>query len=132
MAAMADLVVKKADETTNITYAAKVASSGDKSPAVWKCTSVGSSPGHNPMLTLQTRSNAANTARRADFNFSYPHTATATDGSIQVVNLFNFQGSMLVPMGMTQTLIDEAVAQCFNLLAATLIKTSCKDGYAPT
>lgn len=132
MAAMADLIVKKADETTNITYAMKVASSGDKSPAVWKCTSVGASPGHNPMLTVQTRSNAAGTARRVDFTYTYPHTATASDGSIQIVNLFNYSGSMLVPLGMTQTLIDEAVAQCMNLLATTLIKLSCKDGYAPT
>jgi len=132
MPAMADITVKKADEATNITYTAKVASAGDKTPALWRCTSVGSAPGHNPALSLQSRSNGPNTARRLDFSFTYPQTATAADGSIQIVNLLNVNGSVLVPSGMTQTLIDEGVAQCMNLLASTLVKSSCKDGFSPT
>jgi hypothetical protein len=34
MANMADVTVKKADETTNIVYTGKVASAGDRAPAV--------------------------------------------------------------------------------------------------
>jgi hypothetical protein len=67
-----------------------------------------------------------------DFTFAYPQTATASDGSISIVNLAQVTGSAAIPQGMPQTDLNEAVAQCMNLLASTLIKQSFKDGYAPT
>jgi hypothetical protein len=129
---MADLTVKKADETTNIVYTAKVASSGDRTPAVWKSTTVGTAPAHNPGLTLTSRSNADGKVRRLEYAFQYPQTAVASDGSISVVNLFQSSGSTVVPQGMPQTDVNEAVAQLFNCLASALVKTAHKDGYAPT
>jgi len=132
MAAMADITVKKADETTNIVYTAKVASAGDRTPAIWKSTTVGTAPAHNPGLTLATKSNGDGKVRRAEFAFYYPQTAVASDGSVSVVNVALCSGSWAIPQGMPQTDINEAVAQCNNLLASTLVKTSVKDGYAPT
>lgn len=130
---MADLTtVKKADEITNIVYTAKVASAGDRTPAIWKSTTVGTAPAHNPTLSLTSRSNADGKVRRVEVAFTYPQTAVASDGSVTVVNLFQFSGSAAVPQGMPQVDINEAVAQCFNALSQTLIKSSIKDGYAPT
>jgi hypothetical protein len=132
MAAMADITVKKADEATNIVYAMKVASAGDRAPAIWKSTTVGTAPAHNPGLTLTSRSNADGKVRRVEFSYAYPQTATASDGSISVVNLAQISGSAALPQGMPQADLNEAIAQCMNLLASTLVKTSFKDGYAPT
>jgi hypothetical protein len=132
MTAMADLTVKKADETTNIVYTAKVASAGDRAPAIWKSTTVGTAPSHNPGLTLTSRSNADGKVRRVEFAYTYPQTATASDGSVSVVNLAQISGSAAIPQGMPQTDLNEAVAQCMNCLASTLVKSCFKDGYAPT
>lgn len=132
MASIADITVKKADETTNITYSAKVPSAGDRSPAIWRCTSVGSAPGHNPSLSMTSRSNGDGTARRVEVSYKYPQTATAADGSTQIVNVLPISVSAVIPQGMPQATIDEGVAQCFNLLASALLKGSVKDGFAPT
>jgi hypothetical protein len=70
--------------------------------------------------------------RRVDYAYAYPQTATASDGSISIVNLYQQSGSAAVPQGMPQLDINEAVAQCNNLLAAALVKQAMKDGYAPT
>lgn len=133
MPQMADLTtVKKADEVTNIVYTMKVASAGDRTPAIWKSTTVGTAPAHNPTLSLTSRSNADGKVRRVEISYTYPQTAVASDGSIAVVNLFQFSGSAAVPQGMPQLDINEAVAQCFNALAMPLVKSAFKDGYAPT
>lgn len=132
MPSLADISVKKADETTSITYSGVIPSSGDKSPALWRCTSVGSAPGHNPSFKLASNSNSEGTTRRVQFSYAYPQTATATDGSVSVVNVLRLDGSVVIPQGMPQTTIDEGVAQAMNLLASTLVKASCKAGFAPT
>jgi hypothetical protein len=132
MAAMTDLTVKKADETTNIVYTMKVTSAGDRTPAIWKSTTVGTAPSHNPSFSITSRGNADGKVRRVDFAYAYPQTAVASDGSISVVNIAQISGSAAIPQGMPQLDLNEAVAQCFNLLGQTLVKTVFKDGYAPT
>lgn len=131
MANMADISVKKADETTSITYSQVAASAGDRTPALWKCTSVGSAPAHNPSASLSSRWNEKKTARRLDFTYAYPQTATAADGSISIVNVLPIELNIVVPQGMPQTTIDEGVAQAMNLLASVLMKSSMKSGFAP-
>lgn len=132
MAAMADITVKKADETTNIVWTGKVASSGDRNAAIWKSETVGTAPAHNPSFSLSSRSSGDGKVRRVEFSGAYPQTATATDGSVSVVNIGQVSGSFAVPQGMPQTDINEFVAQLCNMLASTLVKTSVKAGYAPT
>lgn len=131
MAIMADISVKKADETTSITYSQVAASAGDRTPALWKCTSVGNAPAHNPSASLSSRWNEKKTARRLDFTYAYPQTATAADGSVSIVNVLPIALNIVVPQGMPQTTIDEGVAQAMNLLASVLIKSSMKSGFAP-
>lgn len=131
MANMADISVKKADGTTSITYSQVAASAGDRTPALWKCTSVGSAPAFNPSASLSSRWNEKKTARRMDFTYAYPQTATAADGSTSIVNILPINVSCVIPQGMPQNIIDEAVAQAMNLLASALIVASLKSGYAP-
>lgn len=132
MPTMADISVKKADETTSITYSQVVASAGDRTSAVWKCTSVGSAPSHNPTLQLASRWNEKKTARRMDAEYAYPQTATASDGSISVINIIPISMTAAIPQGVPQAIIDEACAQAMNLFASALIKNSLKSGYSPT
>jgi hypothetical protein len=132
MAAMADITVKKADETTNIVYTGKVASAGDRTAAVWKSETVGTAPAHNPSFSLTSRSNGDGKVRRVEHAGAYPQTATAADGSVTVVNIAQGSGSFAIPQGMPQTDINEFVAQYCNMLASVLIKASIKAGYAPT
>lgn len=132
MPQMADIVIKKADETTNITYAQFVPSSGDKSAALWKSTTVGSAPGFNPSLAMDSAFNGNKTARRVNLRFAYPFTVIAGDGSTTISDTFRFDGSGIVPQGMPQAVIDEAAAQCMNLFASALVKACLKSGYSPT
>ena len=132
MPQMADITVKKADETTNIVYTQFVPSAGDKSAALWKSTSVGSAPGFNPSLAMDSSDNGPKTARRVNLRFAYPYTVTGGDGTVSVSDTFRFDGTAVVPNRMPQSVIDEAAAQAMNLFASTLVKACLKSGYSPT
>lgn len=132
MPALANIVVKKYDGTTDVTYTATAASAGDKSPAVWRNDSVGTALGHRPEFRLTTRSNGIGSARRADFSYSWPSLATGSDGKINIIGRVNLSGSVIVPQDILLTDVNEACYQGCNLLAATLIKQSIRDGFAPT
>lgn len=133
MAAIADIIVKKNDGTTNITYTAVVPSSGDGVQAVWKSQTVGTAPSHQPEFKLSSKE-ASNGAKRAlHAVYTYPQIATdTTTGLTSVANRVAFSADWTCPKDMTQTDLNEAVSQFANLLAASLITTSVKAGYAPT
>nr|QDH91396.1 MAG: hypothetical protein H2BulkLitter11614_000003 [Leviviridae sp.] len=129
---MADIVVKKADGSTDITFTQVVAAAGDKSPAVWRSNSVGSAAGFHPELRCSSRQNGTNTARVVDLSYSYPSLVTSTDtGTTSVSKRFNVTLSASLPLEMPQTDIDEAAAQLTNLIDSTLIVSVLKAGYAP-
>lgn len=132
MPTMASITVKKYDGTTDVIYDAAASSAGDKSPAVWRNATVGTAPAHRPELRMTTRSNGPNSARRADIAFSYPSLVVGTDGRTTIDARMNLTASAVVPQGMDSDDINEAVYQCCNLLAATLIKQAIRDGFAPT
>jgi hypothetical protein len=133
MPAMADLTtVKKADGTTNIAYTALIGSAGDKTAAVWRAPVVpnGVGPAHQPELRMTSQWNGPRTARRLGFAFSYPYVplvggvATLTDRAL-------FEGSLLVPQGMSTTEINEAAYQCLSALGQSLVKQAAAAGWAP-
>jgi hypothetical protein len=133
MASIADIIVKKNDGTTNITYTAVVPSSGDGVQAVWKSQSVGNASSHQPEFKLSSKeaSNGAKRAMHAVYN--YPQIATDTTTTLTtVVNRATFSVDWTLPKDMGQTEINEAVSQFANLLVSSLIVTSAKAGYAPT
>lgn len=133
MASLANITVKKNDGTTDIVWTGICPSSGDGVPALWRSDTVGSAPGHKPVLELSTRYNGARTARRVDAKFIYPQIATdSTTGLTTVVNRIVGNVSFAIPDACPTTDINEAVSQAFNLLVATLVKDSFKTGFAPT
>jgi len=132
MPTMAAITVKKNDGTTDIVWSNIQASGGEKSPAVWRSNTIGTAAGQRPELRLQSKANGDGTARRLDFSFTYPSLATGSDGKINVTNRVNVDMSVLVPLGQLDTDVNEAIAQCMNLAASTLLKSSFQSGFAPS
>jgi hypothetical protein len=124
-----DVTVKKADGTTDITYAKVVPSSGNNSPAIWR-SPVGTAPAFKAEMSVRSAPNAANTVRRVEYNFKFPQVVTAGDGSESVSNTARFQLTGTIPQSMPQTLIDEAVHQCLNWFAHAHSKSQMSEGYA--
>jgi hypothetical protein len=135
MPSMASITVKKADNTTDITYDAIAASAGDTSPAVWRQDTgavAGLPVGLRSVFKLLTQWNGPKTARQMKFNFVRPYavqnsTTTLFSANDRVV----LDGIITVPQGLPASEINESVAQALNLLASTLVKSSGQIGYAP-
>jgi len=136
MPAMASIVVKKFDGTTDITYDSLSASGGDSSPAVWRQdtgAAAGLPIGFRSLFKLWTTWNGPKTARQTKFNFVAPYavqdsTTTLYSAKDRVV----VDGIMTVPQGIPSANINEAIYQACNLLAAALVKQAASAGYAPT
>lgn len=133
MANMADITVKKADGTTNITFTALTPSSGDKVPAVWRSETAGLAAGLRPTFEMQSQWNGPRTARRVQINGQYPFTVTDTTTSTTTVKArIPFNATWTVPIEVPDTVVSEAVAQLSNMMASPLAQTSIKLGYSPT
>lgn len=131
MPAIADITVKKNDGTTNIVYAAQAPSSGDGTAAVWKSTTVGVAQAHQPELRLSSREADSGTARALRSTYQYPQIATDTTTSLtSVVNKASATTDWKFPKGMSQSDINEFVAQYANLLVSTQITSCVKAGYS--
>jgi hypothetical protein len=131
MTAMANIVVKANDGTTDVTYTQQNASGGDKSPAIWRELTVGAAPAHRTFFAMVAQDNGQKTARRVSTNYVLPYLVTGSDGRIVVADRCIIQCSGVLPNGMPSALTNEAIAQCMNLHASALIKLSFQSGYAP-
>lgn len=137
MPAVANIVVKKADETTNITYDALTGAAGDGSKAVWRqdTGAVAAMPiGHRSILTMATVWNGPRSARRAVLEFKAPYSVLNASTGLYLANdAVVGRTEITVPQAIPNTFINEAVYQFLNLLglANGLIKQSVSGGYAP-
>lgn len=133
MPAMADIVVKKADDTTNVTFVALSPSSGDTVPSVWRQDAMATQPNLKATVSLRAGWNGPRDARRVQMDFMYPFTSTdSSTGLTSVVARIPIQVTATVPQLVTDAIISEAVAQCGNLLDSSLIQSCFKAGYAAT
>jgi hypothetical protein len=133
MATAVDIVVKKADNTTDITYSLVTASGGDTSPAVWRSNTASGTLGQRPVFQISSRWNGPKTVRRVDINGSFPSVYTdANTGLTQVRGTIPFSASFAVPQNISATDLGEAAAQLCNLVASTMTRSSVTSGYAPT
>jgi len=132
MAQAADIVVKDADNTTDVTYALVAASGGDKSPAIWRSNALGTAANQKPTLTMSSRPNGAGTARRVDIQFAYPYTVTGTDGISRVQDKFISNMSAVVPLGIPDSVLAHAAAQFGHLNNHPAIYFALVSGYAAT
>lgn len=135
MPQFADITVFKNDGITNAVYVGKSPAGGDTSSAIWKYDGH-SAPyvGLKPQLSLSSRWNGAKTARRMQVDFAYHGFATdSTTGISSKTGTIPFSTTCAIPQSvLSQSDIDEAVAQYANLLKATLIQACMKSGYSAT
>lgn len=130
MPAIANIVVKKFDGSTDITYVAKTGAGGDTQPALWRADSVSSIPAHCPTLSLKSSNNPQGTTRVMKWEFDYPVIDTSS-GSPVVVGHQRGSGVIPVIQNADWTQVREGVVQQLNLLVSTLMRTSFLEGYAP-
>jgi len=126
----ANITLLKADGTTSVTYTGVIASGGDKSPAVWRNNSVGSASAFRPEARLSAESNASKTVRRLSETFTYPVTATGTDGTVKVAHRATKSVVWTLPVEMPDSEIAEFVAQAANFEASAHHKAVIVSGFS--
>lgn len=131
MPQLADITVKKADGTTNVTYTAVAGAAGDKTPAVFRNNAVGTTIAERPSLLVSSRDNGPKTGRRIEINFSWPITAQDAGGNKTITGRMTGSCSVLIPQNQDVSVILEQANQFGNLIGSTLIKTCFSDGFAP-
>lgn len=133
MPSMANITVKKADGTTDVTYVAAMPSAGDKSPARWTQNAASSILGFRPVFEIQTQFNGPGTMRQARLKFSLPVTyADASTGLNKLLKSVDFDGVVYLPVELGSDKWDEAFSQLGNLLVSSLVRDTIEAGYAPT
>lgn len=131
MPAIANITVKKNDGVTDIVYTGQSPSSGDGVPAIWKATTIGSAPAHQPELRLSARDGSKGAKRTLRGTFQYPQIATnSTTGLTSVVDRASADVNFAFSKSMTQTDINEFVSQFANLLSSQLVKDCVKAGFS--
>ncbi|UUW21302.1 MAG: hypothetical protein [Sanya fiers-like virus 16] len=131
MPSMADITVKKSDGTTNVTYNAVVPSAGDAVWAEWVDLTTVNVPAYRAKLRVRSRYNGPRTARRIEYEFTYPVSITI-DSQNSLVGTVAGSGSVVLPQKLIGADLKEASHQMTNLLASALMKSILETGYAPT
>lgn len=131
MPTLADITVKKANGSTDITYTGVQRSAGDNQAAIWKETTTGTVAAGQPTLAVVARNNGSNrSARRVSGSYLYPRVRTDANSQTVVKGGISGEFSFLAPQDMTPAEIDEASSQMANLIASALIKSCLKTGYS--
>lgn len=126
-----DIVVKKNDGTTDITYTFVCPASGDNTPAVFQSQTVGTAAAHHPEFRITAKDGNQGARRNLRVTYQYPQIATdSTTNLTSVVERASASCDVLVPKTMNVTDVNEFVAQFANLLKSTLIQSCLKTGYA--
>jgi hypothetical protein len=133
MPAMANITVKKADDTTDVIYVAISPSAGDKVPAIWQVTASQPIQGFRPNFSVAASTNAAGTIRKFEMVHRFPVTYTDPATSLTKLNAFvEKRTTVHLPVGLTVTDWLEGYAQATNLEDAALIRSCISDGASPT
>lgn len=132
MPQMANITVKKNDGTTDVVYTQQIASAGDGSPAIWRNQTVGTAANMRPELRMTSAPNGTGSTRKVRFEYKYPVFVTGADGKPNLSDTLRLNLEGVIPQGMPDTDVNEAVSQGLNLAAVQLVKDSFKVGFAPT
>lgn len=127
MPQMANIVVKKYDGATDVTFTAIQPSGGDKSPAVWRDNASGTAIAHRTQLTLQSVMSGSRAVRRVIGSFNKPVVATV-DGLPKVIHVVRGNFEFHVPLEAPETDLNEAAAQMGNLIDSALVQECLRTG----
>lgn len=124
---MADVTIKKANGSTDITYSQKTPSAGDGGQALWRSDTVGTSAAARPVATCVASWNGPRTARKVNQKFTYP----VFDGTGAVVGQAIFEVNATIPVSMIDADVAEFAHQATNFNASALLKSVYQTGFAP-
>jgi hypothetical protein len=131
MPALANVTVKKSDGTTDITYTGLTPSSGDKTPAVFRVQSVGTSVRERPEVRVSTYDSPDGNRRVVKENYVYP-VVKEINGVNTVVDYITKSVETKYPKQAIDDDVKEAAYQSANVAAGTLFKSVHETGFAPT
>lgn len=129
MPAISNIVVKKFDGTTDITYTALAGATGD-TPALFRANSVSTIPAHCPTFRISSKANPNGTTRIMKYEYDMPIVQDVA-GVPTVVGHLIGNGNIPVLQNADWNQVREGVAQQLNLLASSLYKSSIMEGFAP-
>lgn len=131
MATIANIVVKKTDGTTDVTFTAQNGAASGTEPALWMNTASSVVRNFRDQLTMKARLNGTKQARRIDVQsvFVVRRTINTVETAVGRIPI---DFSVPVPEWATDAEVAEAVDQTINLLASSHIRTHVKSGFAPT
>lgn len=131
MPSLSNISIYKNDGTTVIVYEGVQPSSGDATPAVWRATAVGNAPAHAPEFRLTARDGAKGARRVMRGTYQYPQLSTnASSGLTTVVDRVTADVNFSFPRTMTQSDINEAVAQFRSVLGSDPIGQCFRTGFS--
>lgn len=128
MPAIANVTVKKADGTTDVTYTALNPAGGDGIPAIFRSETVGTSPGARPEVRVSAK--GVKTGREVRITAHYPNVKTV-NGAEVITPGFKFSGTFHLENAQIQSDINEGAAQFANFAASALIKACANTGFPP-
>lgn len=126
---MANIVVKKADGSTNYTFTALSSAPGDGGFAQWR--GEGASPALAANLRMKTQWNGARNARRYEVNGNYPK-VQAVAGIPTVTSFASFSYTGALPTDFTAAEAADFAAVIANAITSQIVRDSVSSGYSPT
>lgn len=130
---MADITIKKADGTTDITYTAMNPAGSDGTKALWRSNTVGANPNQRPYYEYSARASKDGARRETTSNFVYPVVVTnATTGIASVAGYYTEVTTRKLTLNAPDVDAAEAVAQAANISASGLVKDCSAVGFGPT
>lgn len=128
MAQATNIVVKKADGTTNITYLVKAAAAG-KDPARYREETTSLVNALRPSLTINVvPSGTSGVVRRLDVNGGFPCT-NGIDTTVMVGSV-GLKLQLFAPQNVPAAQSVEGIHQMLNLCSSSEVKQAIIDGFA--
>lgn len=129
MAAQANVVVKKTDGTTDVTFTG-VQGATAAEPAIWQNTASSLVYSNRDSFAFRSRDNGTKTARRIELDAKF--VVRRTENSLEVnKGIIPLSFTVPIPNWVTDAEANEAIDQFINLLASTHIRSHIKGRFAP-
>lgn len=129
MAAQANVVVKKTDGTTDVTFTG-VQGATAAEPAIWQNTASSLVYSNRDSFAFRSRDNGTKTARRIELDAKF--VVRRTENSLEVnKGIIPLSFTVPIPNWVTDAEANEAIDQFINLLASAHIRSHIKGRFAP-
>lgn len=131
MPTMQNITIKNSSNA-DVIYVAKVASAGEKSPAIWSADALNVVPGNRPTLKVSAHPNGPGTTRVVNVELTFPIVETNVQGGQTRVGSVPFRVYAALPLNLSESVVVDAITQGLNLVSSALMRDVLTTGYAPT